>query len=181
MPKRHIQDLETIDDLAWYAPRERINSAVIAGAEVVWMGLCQGGKFPAKSSIDPIDFKPWLPYLSLIEIHYDPFRIRYRLVGTETVRFGGEDYTGKWLAETGWSADSQALNLALYRRMVDTAGPVYGFSVTDWHERRDCVFEWALYPFADASGRITYCLSVDDFSSIAPRSVLLRESDAVPP
>ncbi len=174
-------DLETIDDLVWYAPRKHLRSALIAGVEAVWTELCQGDPLPRKSAIDPIDFKPWLPYLSLIEIHDHPFRIRYRLVGTETARFGGEDYTGKWLDETGWPPGIQALNLALYKRLFDTARPVFGFAATDWRDRRDCLFEWALYPFGDATGRIAYCLSADDFSTIAPRTALLRESDAVPP
>lgn len=174
-------DLETIDDLVWYAPRERLRSALIAGVEAVWTELCQGEAMPRKSAIDPVDFKPWLPYLSLIEIHDPPFRIRYRLVGTETVRFGGEDYTGKWLEETGWTPAAQALNLALYKRLFDTGRPVFGFSATEWRGRRDCLFEWALFPFADTAGRMAYCLSADDFSTIAPRTSLLRESDAVPP
>lgn len=178
---RLVEGLEAIGGQVWFAPRERMTSRVIAGVEAVWVGLCRSDRFPSKRSMDPIDFKPWLPYLSLIEIHDSPFRIRYRLVGTEIVRFGGEDYTGKWLGETGWPDDIQALNLALYRRLFDTGKPVYGFSVTDWRDRRDCLFEWALYPFGDASGRITHCLSVDDFSTVAPRTALLRESDAVPP
>ncbi len=50
------EDLETIDDLVWYAPRERLRSALIAGVEAVWTELCQGEAMPRKSAIDPVDW-----------------------------------------------------------------------------------------------------------------------------
>lgn len=172
----NTQGLETIENLVWFAPRSRLGSKVIAGAEAVWQRLGPTGGYPHRSAIDPVDFKPWLPYLSLIEIQAEPFRIRYRLVGTEAVRFAGQDYSGKWLDETGWPEPYLSLNGALYHRLHTTQAPVFGFSVAEWHERHDCLFEWALYPLLDDSGRIAHCLSIDDYSSIAPRTHMLRET-----
>lgn len=171
--------LETIEELVWFAPRARLQSRVIAGAEAVWQGLGRDGRYPARAAIDPVDFKPWLPYVSLIEIQEEPFRVRYRLVGTEAVRFAGQDYSGKWLDETGWPEPYLSLNAELYRRLHVTQAPVFGYSVAEWHGKYDHLFEWALYPLLDAEGHIAHCLSIDDYSSIAPRTHMLRESDAI--
>lgn len=171
--------LETIEELVWFAPRARLQSRVIAGAEAVWQGLHKDGRGPARADIDPLDFKPWLPYVSLIEIQAEPFNVRYRLVGTEAVRFGGQDYSGKWLDETGWPEPYFSLNLELYRRLYQSGAPVFGYSVAEWHGKYDNLFEWALFPLIDKTGRVAHCLSIDDYSSIAPRTHMLRESDAV--
>ena len=173
-PPIDTQGLESLEDLIWFAPRERIRSRVIAGVERVWTSLCKDGRFPTRGDIDPVAFKPWLPYLSLVDIETDPFRIRYRLVGTEAVRFAGEDFSGKWLDQTDWGAPYVRANAAIYRRLHHLRAPVFGFSVVDWHGRSDHLFEWALFPLIDAEGHIAHSFSVDDFSSIAPRTHLLR-------
>ena len=42
---------------------------------------------------------PCLPYLTLAEIHRDPLRLRFRLVGTEIVQLRGGEFTWRWLEE----------------------------------------------------------------------------------
>ncbi len=112
-----------------------------------------------------------------MELHDQPFRVRYRLIGTEVARFSGEDFSGKWLHETGWSEQHQALNLMLYRRLYETGRPVFGFSKVDWQGRSDFTSSnGRCIPLGEADGRITHCLSVDDFTHIAEPSGLLRET-----
>lgn len=173
LPAMSTEGLESLQDLIWFAPRERMKSRAIAGVEAVWQGLRKTGRYPTRGDIDPVDFKPWLPYLSLVDIHADPFRVRYRLVGTESVRFAGQDFSGKWLDETGWGEDYLTVNAAIYRRLYETEAPVFGYSVVEWHGRTDHLFEWALFPLVDSADRVAHSFSVDDFTSIAPRSHML--------
>ncbi|MBK8157780.1 MAG: PAS domain-containing protein [Rhodospirillaceae bacterium] len=170
--------LDWIEGLVCFAERSQINSNVIAGVEQVWETLRGERAFPAREEIDPVAFRSWLPYLSVMELHDGPFRVLYRLIGTEVARFAGEDFSGKWLHETGWSDKHQALNLILYERLFRTRQPVYGFSRVDWQGSSEYTFQWALLPLGDRVGAVSHCLSVDDFSHIAPPSGLLRESEA---
>lgn len=170
-----MAELDWIEGLICFCPREQIASEVIDRAETVWSGLCHGRPYPGRAELDPLSFRDVLPYLSVIEFHENPFRLRYRLIGTEVARFSGEDFSGKWLDETGWSPLHQRLNLLLYVRAYETQQPVFGLSQVDWRDRTDHFFQWALYPLGDA-GRVTHCLSVDDFTHIAKPSGLLREN-----
>lgn len=172
-----MADLDWIDGLICFRDRDGIASAVIAGAETAWAALRGARDFPTREEIDPVHFRNWLPYLSIMELHTAPFRVRYRLIGTEVARFSGEDFSGKWLHETNWGEKSQALNLMLYQRLYEARQPVYGLSQVNWQGRSDHYFPWALFPLGKATGEITHCLSVDDFTQIADRSGLLRESE----
>jgi len=98
--------------------------------------------------------------------------VRYRLVGTEVARIVGEDFSNRWLDETGWGAAAIGLNRLLYERLAESRAPSYGLSTITWQGKPDHVFEWVLLPFGDGQ-IVTHCLSLDDFTSIAPRNRLL--------
>jgi hypothetical protein len=107
-----------------------------------------------------------------MELHYDPFRVRYRVVGTEVARIVGEDFSNRWLEETGWGDASIALNRLLYERVAESRAPSFGLSNLTWQGTPDHVFEWVLFPLGSGE-TVTHCLSLDDLSVIAPRSWLL--------
>jgi hypothetical protein len=54
---------------------------------------------PARTDLDPVDLKPVLPKLILIDVVPDARRYVYRLVGTQEVEMRGSDPTGKPVAE----------------------------------------------------------------------------------
>jgi PAS domain len=55
-----------------------------------------GGLMPGRQHFDPTDIPSLLPTLRLYDVHRDPWRFKYRLVGTELVRIMGRDTTGTW-------------------------------------------------------------------------------------
>lgn len=165
---------EWMEGVVCFVDRAEITSGMIAEVEAKWRSLHRGRPFPSRRDIDPVEFRPWLPYLSLVEIHGDPFRVRYRLVGTEVGRFVGEDFSNKWLDETGWAPEIISVNRRLYHRIWETRAPVFGLSQIDWDRRKDYSFEWGLFPLSEDGHAITGCLSVDDFTGIAGRTHLLR-------
>jgi hypothetical protein len=169
-----MAEREWMEGVVCFVDRAEIVSEMIAGVEARWRSLHAGRPFPVRSDIDPVDFQPWLPYLSLVELHGDPFRVRYRLVGTEVARFAEEDFSNRWLDETGWEPKIIAVNRALYRRLWETRAPVYGLSMVDWDRRQNYSFEWGLFPLSEDGHEITACLSVDDFTGIAGRTHMLR-------
>lgn len=156
-----------------FVERSEITSDLIAGIEAHWQGLRGDRAMPRRDEIDPVELRPWLPYVSIVEIHDDPFRVRYRVVGTEVARIIGEDFSNRWLDETGWSADSIFVNRLIYQKVADTRQPLYGLSVLDYAGREDWIFEWVLLPLSNDGVRVTHCLSLDDLSTVAPRSRLL--------
>lgn len=55
-----------------------------------------GWAMPGRPHLDPAAIPRLLPALRLYDVHRDPWRFRYRLVGTELVRMLGRDLTGTW-------------------------------------------------------------------------------------
>ncbi len=168
MPER-----EWIRGQICFVERSEIVSRLILGIEAHWQHLRGDRAMPRRDEIDPLDLGPWLPYLSIVELHDAPFRVRYRVVGTEVARIIGEDFSNRWLDETGWGADSIFVNGLIYRKVADTRAPLYGLSMLDFAGRDDWVFEWVLLPLSNDGVRVTHCLSLDDLSTVAPRSRLL--------
>jgi hypothetical protein len=169
---------EWMEGVVCFVNRAEISSGMIAAVESKWNALRGMREFPKRREIDPVEFQAWLPYLSLAEFHTgkEPgaFRVRYRLIGTEVARFAQEDFSNRWLDETGWRPKIIAVNLALYRRVWETRKPVFGLSMVDWENRQNYSFEWGLFPLSEDGHDINGCLSVDDFTAIAGRTHMLR-------
>jgi len=155
-----------------FLERHEITSTLIAGLEGRWNALRAGRAMPRRDEVDPVELVPWLPYISMMELHYEPFRVRYRVVGTEVAHIVGEDFSNRWLDETGWEETSIVLNRMLYERAAESRAPSFGLSIVTWQGKPDHVFQWALLPLGTGE-TVTHCLSLDDLSVIAPRSRLL--------
>lgn len=59
----------------------------------------EGGGLPGRQHIDPVHIPSLLPNIWLIDVAREPYRFRFRLVGTQVVDYAGEDNTGKWFDE----------------------------------------------------------------------------------
>lgn len=169
-----MAEREWIQGQICFLERHEITSELIAGLEEHWNGVRGTRAMPRRDEIDPVELVPWLPYVSIMELHCDPFRVRYRVVGTEVARIVGEDFSNRWLHETGWGDSAIALNRLLYERVAASRAPSFGLSTVMWQGKPDHVFQWALLPLG-GSDVVTHCLSLDDLSVIAPRSRLLLQ------
>lgn len=65
--------------------------------------------FPSRRDLDPADFTYILGYVMLIEVQHAPQRFRFRLHGSELVRHGGYDMTGKTIDDLPGEENKRAL------------------------------------------------------------------------
>ena len=71
--------------------------AKVAQLHRYWRSIRPTGLLmPGRQHFDPADVPSLLPTVRLYDVHRDPWRFRYRLVGTELVRILGRDPTGSW-------------------------------------------------------------------------------------
>lgn len=54
---------------------------------------------PIRADIDPLEIKPLLPYVGLVDVERSPLRFRFRLTGTEITKGYGQELTGRYLDE----------------------------------------------------------------------------------
>jgi len=88
-----------------------------------WLGQRPGGGLPGRQHIDPTDIPFLLRGLWLIDVAREPFRFRYRLVGTRIVEAMGRDPTGLWLEEAHPHASSVPGFFLRYERVAQTGIP----------------------------------------------------------
>ncbi len=77
-----------LDFLDWCPP-------AIGDLYAYWDGKRAGRPMPSRKDIDPVDMKPWLAAMMLVDVGWSPLHFTYRLVGTMEVAARGYDPTGK--------------------------------------------------------------------------------------
>jgi len=83
-------------------------------------------RMPARRDIDPVEMKPWLSNMQLVDVHHNPRRLIYRLVGELDVNFRGYNPTGRSVEECS-IGQSLADTLANYDIVITEKRPLY-----DW-------------------------------------------------
>jgi hypothetical protein len=90
-----------------------------------WRTKCGDRPMPARKDLDPVDLKPYLPSIILVDVVADARRFVYRLVGTKEVAERGNDPTGKPVGE------------AFFAKTAEETLDIYGYVV---RERRPFCF-----------------------------------------
>ncbi len=103
------------DDLVACGAAEKIRQAY-----AYWRSVHPaGGGLPGREHIEPRQLGRLLPLVWLIDIQRQPFRLRYRLVGTEVVTMLGREVTGQWLDEAHPDIDAHQSYLSRARGVID--------------------------------------------------------------
>jgi hypothetical protein len=89
-----------------------------------WHGKCQGRAMPARRDIDPIEMKPWLGNLLLVEFPPDPMQYRIRLDGVNLVEFYSSSREGKGV-EAMTSEEERRIVLPQYMTVLEEKQPAY--------------------------------------------------------
>ena len=152
-------DLEIGDVLA------RIRSPKVAQVLQYWDGVRRGRMFPARADIDPIAVKTALPNVMITAISYQPFRVLYRLVGTEIVHWARSDFTNRYADELIFDDEGRDWT-NYYRAVVDARKPAYG--IADWvKDRVPQWVEWLICPLSDDGQTIDRCLAIEDYEAMS--------------
>jgi hypothetical protein len=129
-----------------------------------WKSKCNDVVPPPRSAIEPGEIRALLPYLLLAELSTEstggaPLRISYRLVGTQVVRWHGEDFTGR---DHGAVASLMGSGIEeSYRRAVASKAPVFGRSAIDAGDHSWISFEYAVFPLSDNGKTVNKCLVIE--------------------
>ncbi len=75
---------------------------------------------PGRRHFDPIDVPRALASTWMLDVQREPFRLKYRLIGTNIVRMIGGDFTGRWFDEARPNLLKSMPGLERYRLMVET-------------------------------------------------------------
>jgi hypothetical protein len=141
-----------------------------------WNRVRGSRPFPMRDEIEPADLAPILPHIMLVGLERDPFRVRYRLVGTEIVRFAKFDFTGHY-ADSLQFQDDEAADWTIYYRAVAEAGRP-GIGQTDWTVSGSIKrwMEFVICPLSTTGHGIDRCIAIEDYEHTST-----VELDRLPP
>jgi len=127
-----------------------------------YWSLCRGDRaMPRRADIDPADIRHLLSKVLLVDIERAPFRVRYRVVGTDAAEWQGRDFTGNYLDEVRFNRPDEIL--ALYRRAVEEKVATFRSSTWPAPNGVTRAVETAILPLSDDGVHVTQCLAIEDF------------------
>jgi hypothetical protein len=90
-----------------------------------WQRIHPPHGLPGRQHFDPAAVASLLPNIVLVEVHRDPLRFRYRLLGSRVDAVNGKALSGMWLDEAYADHPNAAPLLSEYRQLVETGGPAW--------------------------------------------------------
>jgi len=88
-----------------------------------WRSIHPPRGLPGRQHLDPLAIPSLLPGIWLLDVQHVPFRLRYRLAGTETVEAIGVEVTGRWMDEVNPLPLQDQSYLDRYRAIVEQRLP----------------------------------------------------------
>jgi hypothetical protein len=141
-----------------------VRSPRIRQFDAYWRSKIGAADIPPRSVIDPLDLKPLLPYMIVVDIEAAPFRVLYRLAGTRVVEMNGIELTGRYLdtLDEGDGANFTQEGIAAYHQAWSTRQPVYGAYHWPTPSGKQYRVEFAIFPVSEP-GVDGKCIAFDDW------------------
>src|SRR5688572_31427685 len=144
-----------------YSTESDVRSSMVRTLHRWWLDRC-AGDIPDRADLDPADLKPLLPNLFVVDVEHDPFRIRYRLVGTRAIEVTGYDITGHYL-DNLLPADASEPWMQHYHTAYRTRSPVFGAVVAPTRSGARFTYEFGLFPLRRRSTAVDQLVSIEDY------------------
>ncbi len=130
-----------------------------------------GGGLPGRQHIDPCDMVPLLRWIWMMDVHRNPLRFRYRLLGTEQVNAMERDFTGRWIDEVHPQFVS-SVSYAQYVKSVERGEPGYLKGPPPYHVSKDFMqVERLLVPLARNGKDVDILLALTVYLQGARRAI----------
>lgn len=141
---------------------DALRSIRIKSLHAYWQTLAEGGT-PRRADIDPMRIKPLLPFIMIVELSDEPLRIRYRLVGTEVVRFTGLELTGRYLDEIKMDDFNVNELVQAYRSVRESRRCGIGVAKFVLNGKPLLRTEFLVCPLRTDSLKIDKCIVIEDY------------------
>ncbi|MBK8157713.1 MAG: PAS domain-containing protein [Rhodospirillaceae bacterium] len=116
----------------------------------------RAGGLPDRGTIRPEDLRPWLGHLAIVDIERNPFRLRYRLVGTRLTELLGHELTGRYVDEL-YSRRVRREATEAYRSVIEARRPHYRHA-RFWLVLKTVGYHRLILPFTRDGKSVDTCL-----------------------
>lgn len=159
--------------MSLYADDSAVKSEMIRSLYRWWLSKC-AGDVPDRADFDPADMKLLLPNLFIADVEHQPFRIRFRLVGTRAVEATGMDITGCYLDELLPPNPDEPWQ-DYYRCAYEERAPVFGCSEAPTTSGGRFSYEFGLFPLRRGGREVAQFVSIEDYFELTSTLTELKE------
>ncbi len=121
------------------------------------------GMLPSRADFDPLEVHTMLSKIWMLDVHHDPLRLKFRIVGTELVKFLQVDPTGEWLLDAFPDAATSAAHED-YCSVANTKKPHYRCDVPQYIVPDYRHIERLLLPLVDENQQCNIILGISIYT-----------------
>jgi len=148
---------------------EQSASPKVKALHAWWLAHRGEADMPDRNALWPGDILGLLPSIFLSELEREPFRIRYRLVGTRAVALTGYDFTGRYLDEMQ-REDAQVPWAEYYREVLETRRPLMGSVTVPAKSGGSFKYEFGIFPLTLGGTEVSQFIAIEDYFDFQLRS-----------
>ena len=131
-----------------------------------WWSADRHGDIPDRSDFDPVDFAALLPNILIVDVEHQPFRVRYRLVGTRVIEATGFNIVGHYLDEL-MPTEPEAPWMDIYLQSYLERAPIVGTSTCTTTSGSLFTHEYGLFPLRKGGQSVDQFISIEDYGNLA--------------
>ncbi len=146
-----------VPKLIWSPAPENLEHNPLRFLMDYWQRLRQADGLPRATAIDPVEMRPALGNVMLLDVLDGGTDFRYRLYGSKIAERAGFDMTGKRVSDIGTSTAVATFFTYVYQAVLKRREPIYtehrppaAIRVTKWYR--------LILPLGDADGAINRLL-----------------------
>jgi hypothetical protein len=141
---------------------EQNKSPMVRRLHAWWLAHRGPSGLPDRRDLDPAALRMVLPNLFISDVEPEPFRIRYRLVGTKAVRTIGFDITGRYLDEL-LAETPEVPWLDYYKTVYDSRAPLLGSVEVSAKSGGTFSYEFGLFPLTQGGSGVAQIAAIEDY------------------
>jgi hypothetical protein len=153
----------------WLDPAEG-KSELVRLLYLWWEGARGDADVPDRANLHPEDIKQLLPFVFISDAEHEPFRVRYRLVGTRAAEVTGIDIVGRYLDELV-SAEPDSPWMGFYRQAYLTRRPLLGSTTVPTSSGAMFTYEFGIFPMRKGKQTIDQFIALEDYFGLVHRIV----------
>lgn len=124
-----------------------------------WLQIHPLTKLPSRSDFDPSKLVDVLPYIAMMDVERNPFRLKFRLIGTAVNEAFGRNFTGKYFDEEFGDYQS-SVGYQQRKAVAETGLPMHYFGKGKLKYNLDfTTVEWVLLPMASDGKNVDIIIS----------------------
>ena len=155
----------------WTDP-ELTKSKLVRALYDWWIASSGAAGIPDRSAFDLVEHRKLMPNVLISEVETDPFRVRYRLVGTRIVANLGLDFTGRYLDDL-LGKDFMIPWVGYYRQAYDERRPLMGELTEPTKSGGTFTYEFGIFPISRGGEEVKQFIALEDYFDFSLRSGVL--------